>query len=111
MQTLTYLRSIGRGLAPGALARHVLDVYIRDCLALPGNANEQIQQCFDEKTGAIAPVFPVNVFKLLSNFGVSYRFLPLDKLEGLYAPEHHNTVAAVGINSRRRYPTAIHGGP
>lgn len=47
--------------------------------------------------------FPINIFKMLNDFGVRYKFLPFDDLEGVYSPESEGIVATVGINSKRPY--------
>ncbi|MEY8844111.1 ImmA/IrrE family metallo-endopeptidase [Bacillus safensis] len=59
------------------------------------------------------PKFPINIFKMLKDFGVFYEFRDLDKLEGVYSPENEEleAPAAVLINknrpyTRQRYTTA-----
>ncbi|AIQ15144.1 Fic family protein [Paenibacillus durus] len=47
--------------------------------------------------------FPINIFKILSDFSIHYQFLPFDDLEGVYSPESEGLVATVGINSKRPY--------
>jgi hypothetical protein len=47
--------------------------------------------------------FPIDIFRMLSDFGVYYQFLPFDDLEGVYSPESEGRVATVGINSKRPY--------
>lgn len=58
------------------------------------------------------PEFPINIFKMLKDFGVFYEFRDLDKLEGAYSPEYENNPPAVLVNinrpfSRQRF-TAAH---
>jgi Zn-dependent peptidase ImmA (M78 family) len=47
--------------------------------------------------------FPIDIFKMLSDFKIYYQFLPFDDLEGVYSPESEGLVATVGINSKRPY--------
>lgn len=47
--------------------------------------------------------FPIDIFKMLTDFGIYYQFLPFDDLEGVYSPEGEGLVATVGINSKRPY--------
>ncbi|MWC29192.1 ImmA/IrrE family metallo-endopeptidase [Paenibacillus sp. MMS18-CY102] len=47
--------------------------------------------------------FPIDIFKMLTDFGIYYQFLPFDGLEGVYSPEAGSLVATVGINSKRPY--------
>lgn len=49
------------------------------------------------------PEFPINIFKMLTDFGVFYEFRDLDKLEGAYSPESDEYAAAVMINKNRPY--------
>lgn len=44
------------------------------------------------------PEFPINIFKMLTDFGVFYEFRDLDKLEGAYSPESDEYANAVMIN-------------
>lgn len=53
--------------------------------------------------GSRKPDFPIDVFKVLKDFGIYYKFLELDNLEGIYSPDNESMVAVVGINSRSRY--------
>ena len=39
------------------------------------------------------PKFPINIFKMLKDFGVFYEFRDLDKLEGVYSPESEDLAA------------------
>ncbi|MDQ8054979.1 Fic family protein [Bacillus velezensis] len=50
-----------------------------------------------------SPKFPINIFKMLKDFGVFYEFRDLDKLEGAYLPESDEFAAAVLINKNRPY--------
>ncbi|MCP1096676.1 Fic family protein [Bacillaceae bacterium OS4b] len=57
------------------------------------------------------PNFPIDIFKMLKDFGVFYEFRDLDKLEGAYSPEGKDYPAAVLLNvnrpfSRQRFTTA-----
>lgn len=57
------------------------------------------------------PKFPINIFKMLKDFGVFYEFRDLDKLEGAYSPEGEDYPPAVLVNinrpfSRQRFTTA-----
>jgi Zn-dependent peptidase ImmA (M78 family)/fido (protein-threonine AMPylation protein) len=45
--------------------------------------------------------FPIDIFKILTDFGIYYQFLPFDDIEGVYSPESEGLVATVGINSKR----------
>lgn len=51
------------------------------------------------------PSFPINIFKMLNEFGIDYHFRELEGLEGLYSPEdpENGLVAVVAINSKRPY--------
>ncbi|WPP26284.1 ImmA/IrrE family metallo-endopeptidase [Bacillus subtilis] len=49
------------------------------------------------------PKFPINIFKMLKDFGVFYEFRDLDKLEGAYLPDNDEFAAAVLINKNRPY--------
>lgn len=49
-----------------------------------------------------APVFPIDPFKLMRNYGIVYQFMDFRDLEGLYlVPEDENDIAVVGINKKR----------
>lgn len=54
---------------------------------------------FQEET----PNFPIDVFKLIRDFGVFYKFSDLKKLEGAYLPEKESLPPVVAININRGY--------
>ena len=48
------------------------------------------------------PSFPIDPFKMLSDFGIPFAFRDLKKLEGIYIPpENDKDIAVVGINRNR----------
>lgn len=48
------------------------------------------------------PVFPINPFKIMRDYGIVYQFLDFKDLEGLYlVPENEDDIAIVGINKKR----------
>lgn len=48
------------------------------------------------------PVFPINPFKIMRDYGIVYQFLEFKDLEGLYlVPENEDDIAIVGINKKR----------
>lgn len=49
------------------------------------------------------PNFPIDIFKMLMDFGVFYRFSNLGRLEGSYLPEDAEGPAVVGININRPF--------
>ncbi|WP_411348585.1 Fic family protein [Paenibacillus sp. WLX2291] len=75
------LRTISQSCSARELADRVLEVY------------------FNEKK----PEFPINIFKMLSDFKVYYQFRPFKDIEGVYSPDSENVVATVAINSKRPY--------
>lgn len=75
--------------SPEVLAQKVLSLYFKD-----------------------TPEFPLDIFKMLKDFGVFYRYSDLGRLEGIYLPEDDEEPAVVAINinrpfSRQRF-TASH---
>lgn len=70
-----------RKLTPQMLADYVLEIY------------------FDKSP----PKFPINIFKMLTDFGVFYEFRELDKLEGAYSPDSPDYPAAIAINKKRPF--------
>lgn len=75
------LRTISQSCSARELADKVLEVY------------------FDGKK----PEFPINIFKMLSDFNVYYQFRPFKDIEGVYSPDSEGVVATVAINSKRPY--------
>lgn len=49
------------------------------------------------------PKFPIDIFKMLRDFGVFYEFRELDQLEGAYSPDSSDYPAAVVINKKRPF--------
>lgn len=49
------------------------------------------------------PKFPIDIFKMLTDFGIFYEFRELDKLEGAYSPDSTDYPAAVVINKKRPF--------
>lgn len=49
------------------------------------------------------PKFPIDIFKMLRDFGVFYKFSDLKKLEGIYLPEDKDGPAVVAINIKRAF--------
>ncbi|WP_134705157.1 Fic family protein [Ammoniphilus sp. YIM 78166] len=49
------------------------------------------------------PTFPIDIFKMLKDFGLQYRFMQLENLEGMYSSDRKGYVPFVAINSNRRY--------
>lgn len=66
--------------SPEMLAQRVLNVYYND-----------------------TPKFPIDIFKMLRDFGVFYKFSDLRKLEGIYLPEDAEGPAVVSINIKRPF--------
>ena len=50
-----------------------------------------------------APKFPIDIFKMLRDFGVFYKFSDLKRLEGIYLPEDTEGPAVVAINVKRAF--------
>lgn len=80
---ISFLRSYYRenNCTPKKLAEKVIDYYFK-------------QKPLD---------FPMNIFEMLSEFGVFYEYRELDKLEGAYSPETEEYEAAILINKKRPY--------
>ncbi|MFX3622969.1 MAG: ImmA/IrrE family metallo-endopeptidase [Ectobacillus sp.] len=62
-------------------------------------ANKVLEMYFEDQE----PSFPINIFKMLNEFGISYKFLELKQLDGMYIPDKDGKVAVVGINSNGTY--------
>jgi len=50
------------------------------------------------------PKFPIDIFKMLKDFGVLYEFRVLETLEGAYSPESEDYEAAILLNVDRPFP-------
>lgn len=61
---------------------------------------EKVLSCYYPKQD---PSFPLNIFKMLRDFGVFYKFAELDDLEGAYSPEGEEYPAAVLLNEKRPF--------
>ncbi|MEN6409320.1 MAG: ImmA/IrrE family metallo-endopeptidase, partial [Anaerolineaceae bacterium] len=65
----------------------------------PEELAQQVLQVFNHG-GDIE--YPIDPFKLLSEFNIVYQFRDFDKLEGIYiVPEDENDIPIVGINQKR----------
>lgn len=62
-------------------------------------ANYVLETYFDKSP----PKFPIDIFKMLTDFGIFYEFRELDKLEGAYSPDSTDYPAAVVINKKRPF--------
>lgn len=62
-------------------------------------ANSILSKYYDDSP----PKFPIDIFKVLTDFGVFYEFRELDKLEGAYSPDSSEYPAAVVINKKRPF--------
>lgn len=65
----------------------------------PENLARRVLELYFEST----PQFPINIFKMLKEFGVFYKFDDLDRLEGVYLPEDDDSPAVAAINIKRPF--------
>lgn len=61
---------------------------------------EKVQEMY---FGDTDPIFPIDIFKMLKDFGLQYRFMQLENLEGMYSSDRKGYIPFVAINSNRRY--------
>lgn len=60
------------------------------------------EQVLEDRFGAGRPSLPIDPFKIMREYGVTYQFREFEKLEGIYiVPEDDADIPMVGINYKR----------
>ncbi|MCM3567833.1 Fic family protein [Neobacillus mesonae] len=67
------------------------------------SAEKLAEKVIEYYYGKEPPNFPIDIFKILGEFGVFYEYRELDRLEGAYSPETDEYEAAILINIKRPF--------